>query len=264
MMADDIRHNIRVYVAAQKTHLKEAISYRAQFLIYIGYFLILSASNLIGVTIIYGNSNGILGWSYYQMLILTATAALLFNLVLFTMDPGWFVNSMARGDMDIALSRPINSVVSLLSETGSKEILSAALGSLLVIGYALPHISSTPLQLFGFAVMFLFGLTAIISVWLFMVVLSYHLFKKGGFMYTLQGIFAISGQYPKALFGFGGGLLLTFVFPVALATTYPAETLFGAIGVYEYAAILLLCVAMAVLGYLGTKELLRHYCSGGG
>ncbi len=263
-MSEGFIRNVRVYLALQKIQWKEQLSYRASFVIYLVFFLLLALQNFVAITIIYGVSSGILGWSYYQMLALTSTATLLFCIIVYTVDPNWLVEELTKGSLDQHLARPVNTQLALLSRTGSKEVVSSVAGAIVILAYTLLHLSFTPLEFAGFVLLFLTGLFTLLSVWLLIIVGSYHLFKKGGFLYTMQGIFQTSGQYPIGLFGIFGGLVLTLVFPVALATNYPVAVLTGQLSPASYLGMLALAIVIMVLAYKGTGELMKRYVSGGG
>ncbi len=247
-----------------KYNLLSFLVYRTQALVWIVVSVFSTISGFISVSVIYQVSSGIPGWSYAQMLALVALANIVFGFINFMINPQNLVRSLRNGGFDQALTKPYNPMVSIFSRYGSPLSIGTIISGIALLAYALSNTTVNALSVSSSMVLFSFGSAALVMFLLFITLVSYVLFKSGNYLQWVTSIAKTASQYPLAVYGLAGTLLLTVALPVGLASFYPAALMFSKIDYLSFATVLALSIAMFVIFYKLSKWLLKFYTSGGG
>jgi ABC-2 type transport system permease protein len=110
----------------------------------------------------------------------------------------------------------------------------------------------------SFGLMSLAGLVIIYSFWLVLATLSFWFVRVENILVIFQSMYE-AGRWPISLYPSWLRFALTFVVPVAFATTVPAEALTGRLTPPTLLGALALAVALAVLSRIFWRVGLRHY-----
>lgn len=224
-----------------------------------------TAASLVSISVIYGVSGGIAGWSYYQMLAIAALANMLIGIVSYTITPWNLVPIMRLGTFDQYLTKPYNPIVLILSRSGSKASIGGVISGSIMLVYALANISGiNPIALASSLALFVLGTATLVMFAVMISLLSYVLFRSGNYIQWLMNIASDTANYPLQIYGLAGTVLLTVGLPVGLAAFYPAELMFVKIDYTFTVGIALLSALMLFGFYKLSMYLLRFYTSGGG
>lgn len=256
-------HLIACFIRAS---FQEEAAYRANFLIHLFYSILNLASGTLGVWVIYGQVDSINGWDFKATLALLGVYLSVQALRGLFIGPG--LEALAgmdgeiwTGKFDFTVLRPLN-IQFLVSLRKWRLFALFDLGlGLAVLGIALaqPGVSLTPQKLALFLLAFLAGLLILYAILLIFAAL---VFWSPGVLFTwlFDGIFQLA-RFPLGLYPGWLKLLLTWVIPVGLITTLPAEALSGSLNLQTLAgslgAALLLLSSASQLFKLG----LRRYAS---
>jgi ABC-type uncharacterized transport system permease subunit len=219
---------------------------------------------LVTITVIYGVSSGIAGWSYAQMLALAGFSSTAFGILFFLMNPFNLIMAMRNGSADQLFTKPYNKIVMVFSKYGSFNLISLIFGGIALLVYGIMNTQFSILPLIASIFLFLLGTTAMLMFILFISLLSYVLFKSGSYINWLTGIIQNASQYPLFIYGSVFMVLLTVAAPIAIATFYPAELIFMKVSITTVAEVAAATIVMAYLFYKGSMYLFRFYTSGGG
>jgi ABC-type uncharacterized transport system permease subunit len=126
-MFDNTLKNVRMYYHSQKVQWKEISIYRTQFIVWILVFMLGTISSIITITIIYSISNGIAGWSYYQMLLVSSLANMMIGFVNYNISPHRLARTMRNGQFDQRILKPYNPIVTMLSLYGTKTAIGSVI-----------------------------------------------------------------------------------------------------------------------------------------
>jgi ABC-2 type transport system permease protein len=113
-------------------------------------------------------------------------------------------------------------------------------------------------QAVTFGLMSLTGLVIIYSFWLMLATLSFWFVRVENILVIFQSMYE-AGRWPLSLYPGWLRFALTFIVPVAFATTIPTEALTGRLAPNTLLAALAVAVALAVLSRLFWRLGLRHY-----
>ena len=211
-----------------------AMQYRVDFLVrgLIAFFW--SALTLIPLLVVFGVRKQVAGWSFGEALVVVGWFTLLRAVLEGAVSPSLtaVVEHVRKGTLDFVLLKPADA--QFLVSTAKFEpwrIVDVA-GALVVFCYAFAKIGHAPsiAQVATGLVFLALAVLILYSIWILVVSAAFWVVKVDNLSYLFGSLFDV-GRWPiDVLRGVWGGtlrLVFTFVFPVALMTTYPALALLG-------------------------------------
>jgi ABC-2 type transport system permease protein len=186
------------------------------------------------VLIVFGVRPTIAGWSFPEAMVVVGWFTLLRAVLEGAVSPSLtaVVEHVRHGTLDFVLLKPADA--QFLVSTAKFEPWRAIdlAGAFLIFGYAFHLLGRwpTPSQLLlGLAFLVLATVT-LYSIWILVVSASFWVVKVDNLSYLFGSMFD-AGRWPIDVFQgvFHGALrfAFTFIFPLALMTTYPAQALLG-------------------------------------
>lgn len=109
-------------------------------------------------------------------------------------------------------------------------------------------------------VMFAAGLLAMYSLWLLCAAAAFWVVRLDNLTYLLGAIFDVA-RWPVKIFPGTWRFVFTFILPIAVMTTYPAEALLGRLGAETALATIGGALALAVVSRLVWRLAIRNYTS---
>lgn len=245
---------------------QQELAYRANFLIALLHSLLNLITGVAGVAVIFGQVEAIQGWDFPATLAVLGVYLTVGALRDLFVSPS--LDSLAgmggdvwTGGLDYTLLRPVNTQF-LVSVRKWRlfSLLDLILG-LGVLGLAISRLSLTltPERLIAFVVLLCAALTLLYAILLTFTAL---VFWSPGFLFTwlFNGLFQMA-RYPVGLYPGWMRLVLTWIVPVGLITTIPAEALTGGLTPATLIGGLLLSAALFLGASLLFRAGLRRYAS---
>lgn len=263
-MAFDIMKEAKYVAECGYLNAKSFLAYRVQAGIWLIWSMFTTIISFLTISVIYDVSSGIAGWSYYQMLVLAATSAMMSAIVLYFISPWPVVRRMVNGSIDAYLARPYSRFVTILTVSLQSNNVSGVISGFALLMFALPHVQFTALSMAAYFGLFALGTVAVISFAMAITVLSYHLLKSANFASRIIGLAGPIGNYPLTVFGGFGQLLFSLLIPFGLAYYYPARALFGVLSIGAYAEMAGVAIFVIVASYAIFDRYIKRYTSGGG
>lgn len=242
-----------------KASIQQEMAYSFNFFIQLIYSLLNLGVGLAGLGILYNQVKTIQGWDY------ASTLALLGIYLFVSAVRGLFIGpslealagmegEIMSGKFDFTLLRPINlQFLASFRYWQPFALLDLLLGAGVIIrAITLPGSSVTLPNLLVFSLSLTTGLVVLYAT---LLAFSSLVFWSPGFLFTwvFDGLFQLA-RYPVGLYPGWSRLLLTWIIPVGVITTIPAQALTG--GVIK-GDILLACVLAAAL-YIGATLLFKY------
>lgn len=259
----------RLIFAFLRASAQQELAYRANFFIGLGYSLLNLGVALAGLGILYSQVETIRGWDY------RSTLALLGVYLCVTALRGLFIgpslDSLAgmegdilTGRFDFTLLKPLNlQFLVSFRQWRLFSLLDLALGvGVLVRAMTLPGHALTPAGVSAFFLALLSGMLALYAV---LLGFSALVFWSPGFLFTwvFDGIFQLA-RYPVGLYPGWLRLVLTWIIPVGLVTTLPAQALNGSLPAAQLAVAAIFAVLLFLAATFFFQRSLRRYSSAGG
>ncbi len=225
-------YSLRLIRAFIRASLQQELAYRADFFLSLLHSLLSFGAGLLGVMVVFGQVETLRGWDFASTLALLGIYLVVGALRGLFIGPS--LESMAgmegevwTGRFDFTLLRPVSTqFLASFRHWRLFSLLDLALG-MLVVGAALaqPGQTPSPAQLLAFTLALSAGVVILYAILLASTAL---VFISPGFLFTwvFDGLFQMA-RYPLGLYPGWARLVLTWIIPVGLITTVPAQALTG-------------------------------------
>ena len=259
-------YHLRLVRQFARASAQNELAYRANFWLSLFHSLLNLVTGVLGVLVIFGQIETIRGWD------LPSTLALLGVYLTLSALRGLFIGpslealagmdgEIWNGQFDFTLLRPVNAqFLASVRHWRPFALVDLALGlGVLAVAVAQLGQSLTPLRLATFLLTLLIGVAILYAILLAFSALTLW---NPGFLFTwvFDGLFSMA-RYPVGLYPGWLRLVLTWIVPVGLMTTVPAQTLTGTLSGLTLVAALLAALALLAASSLLFRLGLRRYAS---
>jgi ABC-2 type transport system permease protein len=255
-------NTLRLFWAFFRIGVMGEAAYRINFFIQLFQSLMELATSLAGLAVIFSYTDALGGWSPDEVLALVGVYFLIGGMIGLVIQPGMeeLIESVREGTLDFTLTKPEDAqlLVSLRS-VNIWRLIDILLGfgvlaaALIRLG---EHVGTA--QAASFGVMLLSGGAIIYGFWLILATLSFWFVRVENILEIFQSMYE-AGRWPISLYPGWLRFALTFVVPVAFATTVPAEALTGRLGGTTILGAVALAVVLLVGSRLVWQRGLRQY-----
>lgn len=259
----------RLFIRQVWTSALLAAQYRWDFVVDAVVSLFWISTAVIPLFVVYkdASSGGIPGWSFGEALVVTGWFILLQGILEGAVNPGLqaVIDHIRKGTLDFVLLKPADA--QFLVSTSRFQVW--RITSIVVAGgvfvYAFETIGRAP-RLADVFVSFvlLAGATLLLySLWILIVSAAFYVVRIDNLTYLFSSIFD-AARWPATVFPKVLRWVFTFVVPLALMTTFPAEAMLGRLEGLSVLAALLGTVTFAIAARLTWLRAIGHYTSAGG
>ena len=225
-----VRRYARLFRAQLSISTLTAMQYRADFVVRGLIAILWMGVTLVPVLVIFGVRRSVAGWSFPESLLVVAWFTLLHAVLEGAVSPSLtaVVEHVRHGTLDFVLLKPADA--QFLVSTAKIEPFHVVdvVGAMVMFTYGftkLGHWPSTPEVAAGLAFLVL-AVVILYSFWILVVSASFWVVKVDNLSYLFGSLFD-AARWPITVFRGALRIVFTFVFPVALLTTYPAMALLG-------------------------------------
>ena len=221
---------MKLLSAFLKVNIQMSLAYRADALVNILLNVMWLGWELLSLSIIFNNTDTIGGWDFSELIALLGVFRLVHTLMIALIWPNTekFNQSIRDGSMDYTLLQPINSMFlvtfSRITVWRAWDFILAII--LIVIGVNMSGDTTTPLQILTFIMLTVSGAIIIYSLWIVLIALTFWFTKFDNNVTILQALLD-AGRYPVTVYPVWLRILVTFIIPIAVATTVPLQGLRG-------------------------------------
>ncbi len=255
---------LRLFAVFFRVSVMGEMAYRVNFYVQLFQSLMELATSLAGLVVVFSYTDNLGGWRPDEMLALVGVYFLAGGLIGLVIQPSMeqFITSVRDGTLDFTLTKPEDAQLLVSLHWINIWKLSDIVLGFAVLGTALNLLGERigARQALDFAVMLLAGAVIIYSLWLILATLSFWFVRVENILEIFQSMYQ-AGRWPVSLYPGWLRFGLTFIVPVAFATTVPAEALTGRLDLET----LLGAVALAAALFLGSRWFWRlglHQYSG--
>jgi ABC-2 type transport system permease protein len=207
-----------------------AMQYRADFIVR-GLIAILGlAITLIPLLVVFGVREQVAGWTFPESLVVVGWFTLLRAVLEGAVSPSLtaVVEHVRRGTLDFILLKPADAQFLVSTATFEPWHVTDVAGGLGLFVYAFIKLGRLPsLAAIGAGLAFLcLAVLILYSIWILVVSASFWVVKIDNLSYFIGSLFDVA-RWPISVFKGALRFVFTFVFPIALMTSYPALALLG-------------------------------------
>lgn len=247
-----------------KLSISEEMEYRSNFFANILNTLSSVLFALLTLQVFFLQTDEIGGWTFEQVLVLLGVFNALDGVVEMVLRPniGRIVQHIRKGTFDLILMKPVDSQFYLSFRHIVFWPITDVLLGFGLIGYAAVSmgIPVTLLNVALFLLMFGMGVLTLYAIWMILMTMSFWFVKVENLTFLFSSLFE-TARFPVQVYKGALRLLLTFVFPVAVLTTFPAAAFTGALTWRDALISLLVTAVLVTVARLFWKTALRYYTS---
>jgi len=242
-------HTLKLLSAFFKVNVQLALAYRADTVVNILLNIMWLGWELLSLSIIFNNTETIGGWGFGELIALLGVFRLVNTMMIALIWPNTekFNQSIRDGSMDYTLLQPINSMFLVtFSRITIWRIWDLVLAIVLImVGINMSGDITTPLNILTFVLLTVSGAIVIYSLWIVLIALTFWFTKFDNNVTILQALLD-AGRYPVTVYPVWLRIIVTFVIPVAVATTIPLQGLRGDLKFQR----VLLFIAIGIVSFL--------------
>jgi ABC-2 type transport system permease protein len=213
-----------------KVNIQMSLAYRADTVVNIALNLMWLGWELLSLNIIFNNTTSLGGWGFGELIALLGVFRLINTLMIALIWPNTekFNQSIRDGSMDYTLLQPVNSMFLVtFSRITVWRIWDLILATILiVVGVNMSGDITTPLSILTFILLTVSGAIVIYSLWIVLIALTFWFTKFDNNVTILQALLD-AGRYPVTVYPVWLRIIVTFIIPIAVATTVPLQALRG-------------------------------------
>jgi ABC-2 type transport system permease protein len=226
-----------------------ALAYRADTVVNILLNIMWLGWELLSLSIIFSNTTSLGGWGFGELIALLGVFRLVNTLMIALIWPNTekFNQSIRDGSMDYTLLQPINSLFLVtFSRITIWRIWDLVLAIVLImVGINMSGDITTLLSILTFILLTVSGAIVIYSLWIVLIALTFWFTKFDNNVTILQALLD-AGRYPVTVYPVWLRVIVTFVIPIAVATTVPLQALRGDLNIQR----VLLFLAIGIVSFL--------------
>ena len=213
-----------------KINIQMSLAYRADTIVNILLNIMWLGWELLGLSIIFNNTETLGGWGFGELIALLGVFRLINTLMIALIWPNTekFNQSIRDGSMDYTILQPVNSMFlvtfSRITVWRFWDLILAAI--LIVVGITKSGDVTTPLSTLTFILLTVSGAIVIYSLWIVLIALTFW-FTKFDNNVTILAALLDAGRYPVTVYPVWLRIIVTFIIPIAVATTIPLQALRG-------------------------------------
>jgi ABC-2 type transport system permease protein len=253
---------LRLFSAFFKVNVQMALAYRTDTAINILLNLMWLGWELLGLSIIFSNTTNLGGWGPGELVSLLGVFHLVNALMAALIWPNTaqFNAGVRNGTLDYTLLQPVNSMFlvtfSRMTIWRAWDLLLGA--ALIVVGIHISGGSVTAANLVSFIFLAISGMVILYSLWIVLIAATFWFVKFDNNVTILQALLD-TGRYPSTIYPSWLRLIVTFLIPVAVATTVPLQALRGDLSLWQVLLFLAIGAASFLVASRVWKAGIRKY-----
>jgi ABC-2 type transport system permease protein len=216
---------------------------------------------LAGIAVVFSHTATLGGWRPDEIVALVGVYFLVGGAIRLVIQPSMqrLIESVRDGSLDFTLTKPADAqLLSSIQRVEVWQVTDIALGAA-VLGVALARMGARVGfgEALAFAAALLAGGVMVYSFWLILATLCFWFVRVENILVIFQSMYE-AGRWPVSLYPGWLRIILTFLVPVAMATTIPVQALSGRLTLTSLAGVWGLAVVFAagsrVLWRIGLKR----------
>lgn len=247
-------HALKLISTFLKVNIQMALAYRVDTAVNILVNLMWLAWELLSLYIIFSNTQTLGGWGPGELIALLGVFRLVNMLMAAVIWPATekFNTSVRDGTLDYTLLQPANSLFLVsFSRIVVWRVWDLVLGIILIaVGISMSGGGANLLGLGSFLVLVFTGTLVIYSLWIVLVAATFWFIKFDNNVTILQALLD-AGRYPATIYPPWLRLIVTFLIPIAVATTVPLQALRGDLSAGQ----VLLFIAVGCVAFMAAYKM---------
>ncbi|MCB9760704.1 MAG: ABC-2 family transporter protein [Alphaproteobacteria bacterium] len=248
--------------ALVRASLMTALQYRASFWGEAATALLWTTGALIPLFVVYGQTQGVAGWTWSESLLVMGFFITLEGLLDAFVEPNLraVVEHVRQGTLDFVLLKPIDAQLHVSLHRTAPTRLTHTVAGLGVVAWAARDLGPSAGDWVAAAVLLASGVAILHAIWTLVICTSFWFVRIDNLSFLLRSVLD-AGRWPLGFYRGAVRFALTFLLPVGLMTTFPALALRGALSPAAGGMALGVAAVFVVAARVGWTVALRQYSS---
>ena len=259
-----MRRYVRLAVVQARISAAAGMAYRSDFLIEGVMTIAWAGLTLLPFVVLYQGRKTVAGWDVSSALIVMAYFMAVKAVLEGVISPSLIdlVERIRSGAFDYVLLKPVDAQAMISASRFEPWKIFDILGAIALASYAFwrrgeaPAVANIALGM----VLYFSGVLAMYSIWIIFAAASFWVVRLDNLTFLIGAIFD-TARWPVQVFRGVWNFVFTFIFPIAVMTTYPAMALLGRLSANTALAALAGTAALLVISRLVWRTAIRSYTS---
>lgn len=211
------------------------MQYRADFFVAALNSVIMIASQIVAISVIFGQTDSLLGWSRADLIVLAGVQLVVSGVLGLVIRPSMqtFMEEIRLGTFDFVLTKPADSqMIASVQSVAPQSVTPFLLGNgVIITGLVMKGAPVSLGDVLLFSVLLLAGMVMVYAFMMALATLTFWFVRLDNIMNIFNTMFGNAGSWPITIFPGWLRFTLTFLIPVAFAVTIPSQALLGMIKV---------------------------------
>lgn len=221
---------LRLFAVQLRASTQLALQYRVEFFVEATSILFWTAATIVPLVIVFDRRDVVAGWTWHESLLVLGFFLLLKSLLEGAVNPSLIsvVEHIRKGTLDFVLIKPADAQFLVSTAKFIPSAIIGAVASIALLGWGLAGQGRVP-EIGGILAVLLLlaaSVALLYSLWILVVCAAFFVVRVDNLSYLFLSVFD-AARWPSAVFRGFFHVLFTFIIPLALMTTYPAEALLG-------------------------------------
>jgi len=218
----------RLFAVQLRMSAVTAMQYRSDFLLKGAMAFVWLGVTLVPLVSVFHHRSAVRGWSFPEALVVLACFSMMKGILEGAISPSLtsVVEHVRKGTLDFLLLKPADAQFLVSTARIEPWKVMDLVGGLAVFAYAFHRLGHAPTaRAVGVAVALMgVGVMVLYALWILVVSAAFWVVKVDNLSYLFGSLFD-AGRWPIAVFRGALWFAFTFIFPLALMTSYPAMAL---------------------------------------
>lgn len=246
----------------RKMHLMTTVERRADFIFWGGISLLWTIFNVFFFSLILGVSDTIGGWTRYEMYTLLGVFSIIdsFTWGLFYFNMARYTNSIYDGELNSILLKPINPIFMLMTRYNNYNNSFRLIIGIGMTIWAVSKLAYTPslINILFFVAVLVLSMLCIYFLWFIMSTFSFYFERLNNINEIIPNLRRV-WQVPREVFPGLPAIILTYIFPMALVISLPAEILTNKYNPWLILYLFCFTLTVMILSYFFFKISVKKY-----
>jgi ABC-2 type transport system permease protein len=253
---------LRLVLVFMRIGIMGELAYRTNFFVHIFESLLELGTALAGLAIVFAHTTTLGGWRSDEVVALVGVYFLVGGAIRLLIQPSMerLIESVREGTLDFTLTKPEDAQLLISIQRVEIWKLTDIVLGFGVLAVALARLGERlgGVQAASFALALLAGGIIVYSFWLILATFSFWFVRVENILVIFQSMYE-TGRWPVSLYPPWLRFVLTFLVPIAFATTVPAQALAGRLTWLTLIGVIVLAIVVFAAARIFWKIGIRHY-----
>ena len=218
--------------------------------------------SILGVLLVFSHTQSLNGWNQHELIALVGVFFWIGGMIGFLIRPSLerFMQDIHKGTLDFILLKPVDAQLMIsIQRLEIWKLIDVVLGGSLIV-YAMYQLNQglEPWHLLYFGLAMGTGFLIVYAFWIILATLAFWLVRVDNLLVIFESMYE-AGRWPVTIYPGWLRMILTFIIPIAFATTVPAQALVGRLNPSVLIGAGILGVGLLIVARVFWKFGIKHY-----